>query len=60
MDVKTSFLNGFIEEAVYIEQSQWFETGDQKTHVCRLNMALYGLNQAPIAWYGRIDGLLMH
>ena len=59
MDVKTSFLNGLIEEEVYIEQPQGFETNDQKSHVCRLKKALYGLKQAPRAWYGRIDGFLM-
>ena len=55
MDMKTTFLDGLIEEEVYIEQSQGFKTGDQKTHVCRLNKALYGLKKAPKAWYGRID-----
>ena len=50
MDVKTTFLNDFIEEEVYIEQPQWFETNDQKTHVCRLKKALYGLKQEPRAW----------
>ena len=59
MDVKTAFLNGLIEEEVCIEQPQGFETHDNKTHVCRLKEALYGLKKAPRAWYGRIDGLLM-
>ena len=59
MDVKTEFLNGIIEEEVYIEQPQGFEINDHKTHVCRLKKALYGLKQAPRAWYGRIDGFLM-
>ena len=59
MDVKTTFLNGLIEEEVYIEQLQGFETNDKKTHVCRLKKALYGLKQAPRAWYGRIDGFLV-
>ena len=58
MDVKTVFLNGVIEEEVYIEQPEGFETHDQKTHVCRLKKALYGLKQAPRAWYGRIDSYL--
>ena len=57
--VKTTFLNGLIEEEVYFEQPQGFETNDQKTHVCRLKKALYGLKRAPRAWYGRIDRFLM-
>jgi hypothetical protein len=55
MDVKTAFLNGKIEEEVYIEQPEGFETFDRESHVCRLKRALYGLKQAPRAWYTRID-----
>jgi hypothetical protein len=58
MDVKTTLLNGVIEEEVYIEQPQGFEVEDRKTHVCILKKALYGLKQAPRAWYGRIDSFL--
>jgi hypothetical protein len=54
VDVKTTFLNGVIEE-VYIEQPQGFEVEDRKTHVCSLKKYLYGLKKAPRAWYGRID-----
>jgi hypothetical protein len=58
MDVKTAFLNGAIEEEVYIEQPQGFEVHSRDTHVCRLKKALYGLNQAPRAWYARMDSYL--
>jgi hypothetical protein len=56
--VKTTFLNGVIEEEVYIEQPQGFEVEDRKTHVCRLKKALYELKQDPRVWYGRIDSFL--
>jgi hypothetical protein len=55
MDVKTSFLNGAIEEEVYIEQPQGFAVHSRDTHVCRLKKSMYGLKQAPRAWYAIID-----
>jgi hypothetical protein len=58
MNIKTAFLNGVIEEEVYIEQPQGFEVEDGKSHVCKLKKALYGLKQAPRAWYGRIDSFM--
>jgi hypothetical protein len=58
MNVKTAFLNGIIEEEVYIEKPQGFEVEDRKSHVCRLKKALYGLKQAPRAWYCCIDSFL--
>jgi hypothetical protein len=51
MDVKTPFLNGVIEEEVYIEQPQGFHVLPRETHVCRLKKALYGLKKVPRAWY---------
>ena len=43
MDVKTTFLNGVVEEKVYVEQPLSFETHDRETHVCKLKKSLYGL-----------------
>ena len=44
MDVKTAFLNGIIEEEVYIEQAEGFVVHGKESHVCKLKKALYGLN----------------
>ena len=55
LDVNTAFLNGVIEEEVYIEQPEGFEIFSSESHVCRLKRVLYGLKQAPCAWYTRID-----
>jgi len=51
MDMKTAFLNGVIEEEVYIEQPKGFEIFSSDSHVCRLKRVLYGLKQALHAWY---------
>ena len=58
MDVNTAFLNGVIEEEVYVEQPQRFEVLGRETHVCRLRRALYGLKQVPRACYSRINTYL--
>ena len=59
MDVKTTFLNGLLQEEVYLEQPRGFEIYERDSHVCRLKKALYGLKQAPRAWYSRIDSYLL-
>jgi hypothetical protein len=47
MDVKSAFLNGFIEEEVYVKQPPGFESEKYPHRVYRLKRALYGLKQAP-------------
>jgi hypothetical protein len=59
MDVKTTFLNGAIKEDVYIEKPQGFEVHSRDTHICILKKSLYGIKQAPRAWYARIDNYLI-
>jgi hypothetical protein len=58
MDVKSSFLNGELEEEVYIEQPEGFQLSEKTNYVCKLKKALYGLKQAPRAWYSRLDKYL--
>ena len=59
MDVKSAFLNGELEEEVYIEQPKGFQLSENEDYICRLKRALYGLKQAPRAWYSRLDRYLL-
>ena len=58
MDVKSTFLNGNLEEEVYIEKPEGFQLNNKGDYVCKLKKALYGIKQAPRAWYARLDSYL--
>ena len=54
VDVKSTFLNGELEEEVYIEQLEDFPLSEDKDMACRLKKILYGLKKAPRTWYARV------
>ena len=55
MDVKTAFLNGNLDEDVYMKQPQGFEDPKGSSKVCKLHRAIYGLKQASRSWNKRFD-----
>jgi hypothetical protein len=59
IDVKSAFLNGYINEEIYVEQPPSFEDDKKLNHVYKLNKALYGLKKAPRAWYERLRDFLL-
>ena len=58
MDVKIAFLNGFINEEVYVEPPG-FESFNLLNHLFKLKKTLYGLKQAPRVWYERLSKFLL-
>ncbi|KAL0457636.1 UNVERIFIED_CONTAM: Retrovirus-related Pol polyprotein from transposon TNT 1-94 [Sesamum latifolium] len=53
MDVKTAFLNGELDEEIYMDQPEGFQEMGQKRKVCRLKRSIYGLKQSSRQWYYR-------
>ncbi|GMF51167.1 unnamed protein product [Phytophthora fragariaefolia] len=51
MDVKSAFLNGYLDEEIYMEQPVGYVQRGKECHVCVLRKSLYGLKQAPRVWY---------
>ena len=59
MDVKTSFLNGNINETIYMVQPENFVVGDSKRMVRKLNKSIYGLKQASWQWYHKFHEVII-
>nr|GEY58198.1 zinc finger, CCHC-type [Tanacetum cinerariifolium] len=59
MDVKTAFLNGELEEEVYMGQPEGFIIQGQENKVCKLIKSLYGLKQAPKQWHQNFDQVIL-
>ncbi|KAJ9545329.1 hypothetical protein OSB04_025036 [Centaurea solstitialis] len=59
MDIKNAFLNGKLNEEVYVAQPPGFVDPKFPDHVYKLNNAVYGLKQAPRAWYDTLSTFLL-
>ena len=60
LDMKNAFLHGNSKEIVYIEQPPGFVDLYNPDHVCLLHKSLYGIKQAPRAWFNRLSRFLLH
>ncbi|KAK9083162.1 hypothetical protein Scep_029633 [Stephania cephalantha] len=58
MDVKTAFLNGDLEEEVYMDQPEGFLTTGKENLVCKLKKSIYGLKQASRQWYIKFNNTI--
>ena len=58
MDVKTAFLNGFLEEELYMMQPEGFVDPKGANKVCKIQRSIYGLMQASRSWNKRFDGVI--
>uniref|UniRef100_A0A2N9F059 CCHC-type domain-containing protein n=1 Tax=Fagus sylvatica TaxID=28930 RepID=A0A2N9F059_FAGSY len=59
MDVKTAFLNGDLDEEVYMDQPEGFVLPGNEKKVCKLVKSLYGLKQAPKQWHEKFDTVIL-
>jgi len=59
MNVKSTFLNGFLEEEIFVEQPKGFIVKGKEDKVYKLSKAIYGLKEVPKTWYNRIDDYLI-
>ena len=59
MDIKTAFLNGDLDEEIYMLQPEGYIIPGKEHKVCKLNKSLYGLKQAPKQWNEKFDHALL-
>ena len=59
LDVKTTFLHGYLEEDIYMQQPHGYEVKGKENLVYKLKKNLYGLEQAPIQWYLKLDNFMI-
>jgi len=59
MGMKSIFLNGIVNEEIFVSQLSGFEDHLYPNHVYKLKKALYGLKQAPRQWYERLSNFLL-
>ena len=58
MDVKTAFLNGDLDEDIYMEQPEGFAIKEQEHLACKLKKSIYGLKQASRQWYIKFNNTI--
>ena len=60
VDIKTTFLRGDLEEAIYMEQPKMMENDKYLDYVCTLHTLVYGLKQSPRQWYAKLHKVLLN
>jgi hypothetical protein len=59
LDIQKTFLHGVLEKEIYMSQPAGYETKENPDFVCWLDKTIYGLKEAPRAWYSRLSSKLI-